>query len=140
MNTVERALLQAILDDPEDDGIRLIYADWLQEHGEEDVAAALRTSLASRGWWNFPTSVRARWAPWDACLDGWLGVAGVAPDQLGALPESPWLNAIDLRNYATDEDLRALARFPVLTALSLNGTSLSDDGLARLARISSKVG
>jgi uncharacterized protein (TIGR02996 family) len=26
--------LQAILDDPDDDGLRLIYADWLEEHGD----------------------------------------------------------------------------------------------------------
>jgi uncharacterized protein (TIGR02996 family) len=29
-----RALLQAILDDPDDDAVRLVYADWLEERGD----------------------------------------------------------------------------------------------------------
>lgn len=33
----QEALLQAILDDPEDVGARLVYADWLEEHGLEPV-------------------------------------------------------------------------------------------------------
>jgi uncharacterized protein (TIGR02996 family) len=35
-------LLQAILDDPDDDGIRLVYSDWLEEHGEHERAEFLR--------------------------------------------------------------------------------------------------
>src|SRR5262245_25571067 len=34
MSTDERALLQAIWDDPEEDVPRLVYADWLEETGE----------------------------------------------------------------------------------------------------------
>jgi uncharacterized protein (TIGR02996 family) len=34
-------LLQAILDDPADDTVRLIAADWLEEHGEEQRAEFL---------------------------------------------------------------------------------------------------
>lgn len=30
----EPALLQAILNDPDDDALRLVYADWLEEHGD----------------------------------------------------------------------------------------------------------
>jgi uncharacterized protein (TIGR02996 family) len=41
------ALLQAIFDHPEDDGRRLVYADWLAEHGDEaDVARAEYVRLA----------------------------------------------------------------------------------------------
>src|SRR5262245_56767217 len=30
------SLYQAILDEPEDDGPRLVYADWLEEYGSEE--------------------------------------------------------------------------------------------------------
>jgi uncharacterized protein (TIGR02996 family) len=36
------ALLQAILDDPEDDTPRLVYADWLEENGEPERAEFIR--------------------------------------------------------------------------------------------------
>jgi uncharacterized protein (TIGR02996 family) len=41
MNTMthEEAFLQAILDDPDDDGVRLIFADWLDEHRGQAGAA-----------------------------------------------------------------------------------------------------
>jgi uncharacterized protein (TIGR02996 family) len=35
----ERALLRAICDDPDDDGVRLVYADWLEERGGPDDLA-----------------------------------------------------------------------------------------------------
>jgi uncharacterized protein (TIGR02996 family) len=41
------ALLQAIIDHPEDDDRRLVYADWLEEHGDEaDAARAEYVRLA----------------------------------------------------------------------------------------------
>ena len=45
MRPQEQALLQAVLDDPEDDGIRLIYADWLEEHGRAERAAFIRAQI-----------------------------------------------------------------------------------------------
>jgi uncharacterized protein (TIGR02996 family) len=41
----EQALLRAVLDDPEDDGIRLIYADWLEEHGRAERAEFIRAQV-----------------------------------------------------------------------------------------------
>ena len=44
------ALLGAIFDHPDDDTPRLVYADWLQEHGHEDYAQFIRLSVQiSRG-------------------------------------------------------------------------------------------
>ncbi len=44
------AFLDAIFDHPEDDTPRLVYADWLQEHGQEDYAQFIRLSMRiSRG-------------------------------------------------------------------------------------------
>ena len=36
------ALLATILAEPDEDTPRLVYADWLQEHGEEDRARFIR--------------------------------------------------------------------------------------------------
>jgi uncharacterized protein (TIGR02996 family) len=38
-------LLQDILDNPDDDGPRLVYADWLEEHGDPDRAAFIRIQI-----------------------------------------------------------------------------------------------
>lgn len=42
----ERAFFDRIRDDPADDGPRLIYADWLAEHGEPDRAEFVRLQCA----------------------------------------------------------------------------------------------
>src|SRR5947209_17585824 len=36
------ALLRAVTANPDDEAPRLVFADWLEEHGEPDAAAALR--------------------------------------------------------------------------------------------------
>jgi uncharacterized protein (TIGR02996 family) len=36
------ALLRAICETPDDDTPRLVFADWLQEHGEEERAEFIR--------------------------------------------------------------------------------------------------
>jgi uncharacterized protein (TIGR02996 family) len=41
-----QALLQSILDQPEDETRRLIYADWLEEHGDPDRASFVRVQCA----------------------------------------------------------------------------------------------
>jgi uncharacterized protein (TIGR02996 family) len=40
--TEDAAFLQAIIANPDDDSLRLIYADWLEEHGQADRAAFIR--------------------------------------------------------------------------------------------------
>src|SRR5215218_9211252 len=42
----EPALLRAIREAPADDGPRLIYADWLDEHGQPDRAEFIRLQCA----------------------------------------------------------------------------------------------
>jgi uncharacterized protein (TIGR02996 family) len=41
----QEALLQAVVAEPEDDTPRLVYADWLQENGEERQAVFIRESI-----------------------------------------------------------------------------------------------
>jgi uncharacterized protein (TIGR02996 family) len=40
--TQDKAFLQAILEEPDDDTHRLVYADWLDEHGDPDRAEFIR--------------------------------------------------------------------------------------------------
>ena len=42
----EAALLRAVADAPEDDAPRLVYADWLEEHGQQARAQFIRLQLA----------------------------------------------------------------------------------------------
>jgi uncharacterized protein (TIGR02996 family) len=42
----ERGLLDAIRDDPYDDALRLVYADWLEENGRADHAELIRVQIA----------------------------------------------------------------------------------------------
>ncbi|MCI0461965.1 MAG: TIGR02996 domain-containing protein [Gemmataceae bacterium] len=44
--TEEDALVSALLESPGDPGTRLVYADWLEEHGDSARARALRVPLA----------------------------------------------------------------------------------------------
>jgi len=41
----QAALLAAIVAEPDDDTPRLVYADWLQEHGDEEQAQFIRDSI-----------------------------------------------------------------------------------------------
>jgi uncharacterized protein (TIGR02996 family) len=43
------ALLRAICENPEDDTPRLVFADWLQEHGEEERAEFIRLQIELAG-------------------------------------------------------------------------------------------
>ena len=43
--SAEAGLLRAILDDPDDDTPRLVYADWLDEHGDEARAEFIRLQV-----------------------------------------------------------------------------------------------
>jgi uncharacterized protein (TIGR02996 family) len=45
MNPTQQAILQAILDEPDDDTHRLVYADWLEDNGENDRAEFIRLQI-----------------------------------------------------------------------------------------------
>jgi uncharacterized protein (TIGR02996 family) len=45
MTHEQGSLLRAVLLDPGDDGPRLVYADWLDEHGEHDRAEFIRVEI-----------------------------------------------------------------------------------------------
>src|SRR5262245_8094571 len=75
--TADEPFLQAIRDHPEDDAPRLIYADWLEEHGDArraefirlqcrlarlDDTDPARPDLLDREW-ELLTVYRTRWQP-----------------------------------------------------------------------------
>ncbi len=80
MTSEERGLLKAIRAEPEDDARRLVYADWLDDHGQDERAELVRVQLAiERDGPSAPLLARERdlltrraaeWlGPWaDACL------------------------------------------------------------------------
>src|SRR5687767_4608593 len=41
----QAALLQAILDDPDDDAVRLVFADWCEENGQAERAEFVRLQI-----------------------------------------------------------------------------------------------
>src|SRR4051812_3894228 len=41
----EEALIAAVCDDPDDDVPRLVYADWLDEHGRPEYAELIRVTV-----------------------------------------------------------------------------------------------
>ncbi|MBA4063484.1 MAG: hypothetical protein C0501_07180 [Isosphaera sp.] len=75
------ALLRAVCEDPRDDTPRLVYADWLQEHGQDERAAFIRHDIAMsrRDEWD---ADRLRWdlvekSSWDGAQFGRLAPATV---------------------------------------------------------------
>jgi uncharacterized protein (TIGR02996 family) len=53
------ALFRAILDEPADDDLRLVYADWCEENGDAERAEFIRLQVAR---WQLPRTDPARWA------------------------------------------------------------------------------
>lgn len=45
MNRTEAGLLQSVIADPDDDDMRGVYADWLEDHGDSDRAEFIRVQL-----------------------------------------------------------------------------------------------
>lgn len=60
MKNQEQAFLEAILEHPDDDTPRLIFADWLEEHGDADRAEFIRLQCALAGK-DLPSDRRAEW-------------------------------------------------------------------------------
>ena len=69
------ALLQAIFDTPADDSPRLVYADWLDEHGERHHAELIRLQCEWERLSPADPRRRANWAGqnrvWRTCAEGW---------------------------------------------------------------------
>ena len=156
----ERAFFDPIRDAPADDGPRLIYADWLDEHGQSDRAEFIRLQCALD---RLPDDDRripilrdherqladanaTRWAADIAPLvTGWAFHRGVI-DSVSVDATQFIANAAALFELApirkvrfleVGEHLAAVAQSPLLRhvrELDLSGNALSDRGPSLLAR------
>lgn len=45
MTNEEKGFLQTIIENPEDDGLRLVFADWCEDHGDPDRAEFIRLQI-----------------------------------------------------------------------------------------------
>ena len=78
--TDQDALLRALCEAPEDDAPRLIYADWLDEHGDPMQAEFIRRHIAmgprQLPWWRDEEAapIRGVWNPskWRFVIGDWL--------------------------------------------------------------------
>jgi len=78
------AFLTDIIANPEDDTPRLIYADWLEEHGQPERAEFIRLQIEQAA---LPQSDLRWWALEDRAADL---LATHEQDWLGDLPENLW--------------------------------------------------
>src|SRR5947209_4774126 len=78
------ALLKAVCDNPDEDTPRLVFADWLQEHGEEDRAEFIRVQCEA-----------ARLAAGDDRRDGLIGRASELQKQFG----KQWLSELPVKEH-----------------------------------------
>lgn len=77
MTADERGLLAAVCESPDDDVPRLVYADWLDEHGRPDRAEFVRLQIRQRQLTGAAAGAATRRLKWLARLsEGWL-VPGV---------------------------------------------------------------
>lgn len=154
------ALYRAVLDDPDDDALRLIYADCLEENGDprgEFVRVQLelarldehhprRPALAAREAQLIEEHQHV-WAPFLSALAGkvLLRFAGglldevvgmvLVDDDLPHLRGNPEVRCLNLSGEdVTDAGMPYLLDLPRLEELSLNRTAVTNDGLRTLAR------
>lgn len=117
MTTDEEAFLKAIADQPADDTARLVYADWLDEHGDPDRAAFVRaavrvrqdTALLSEGMTRLPPG-------WLGCIMGSYAVTLVS---FPAQRKIPTIKAIrDATGWGLAETVYAVENLPRKIALT----------------------
>lgn len=73
-DTTQRALLNAIIAKPDDDALRLIYSDWLDENGEAERASLVRCQIKHPRWFGDDTWMESPSTNTDGYLDAleWL--------------------------------------------------------------------
>jgi uncharacterized protein (TIGR02996 family) len=130
-------LLRAVYNDPADDTVRLVYADWLGENGEPEYAALIRAQIQRK---DAKTKIRSRQArkwflPWWVVgrqavhLSFPKGAVRISP-RAGATGRSPQDPLIVVRRgfpheiATTEEHFVQLAhtyvrQFPTVTGVSL---------------------
>jgi uncharacterized protein (TIGR02996 family) len=143
----ERGLIDTIRDDPDDDSARLVYADWLEEHGQSDRAEFMRLQLARAAGTATAEDRQREKKLLAAHFNEWLGpVADRRVEFSRGVPLLTWRSLdefakgttglkkpgapalidveLDLDHYSAPESeiikLVGTSRFSVLSSLSLN--------------------
>ena len=96
MLSEQESLLAAVFDEPDDDTVRLVYADWLEENEQPDQAAFLRMSVAySRSEMFTEDNLRL----WNEIQPVWEGFRDHHPEIFGPLG---FLTPLDFRRGFVD--------------------------------------
>ena len=91
---IHPGFLQAICEEPDDDAHRLVYADWLDDHGDADRAEFIRLQCALARMDDEDEAMKAR----EAELLRLHGEAWVA--ELPVLPRVTWSGSFQGRRYS----------------------------------------
>jgi uncharacterized protein (TIGR02996 family) len=150
--TDREALYRAVLADPDDDTLRLIYADALEEEGDARRAAFIRTQVALAGVPEYdPAFIRARWNGSSRPLGEWIAELPELPEGLDWARESfrrgfpASIQARDAAAFVAHAD-DLFARFPI-ESLELSVARLTEvrefarcEWISRLMRLSVSQG
>lgn len=107
------ALLDAIFDAPDDDTPRLVYADWLQEHGQENYAEFIRLQCAAARCRVWSDEANDLWVKigrvWNRLADEWWP----ATAELWRLPctEQRWTLGAHITSRTVSEGLLDATHF-----------------------------
>lgn len=120
------AFINAILDNPSDDTARLVFADWLEEHGEPERAEFIRVQIEAD---KLPGAAHEKSVPGkradellQAHQKAWRGAVGFGPAH--GRYERGFLERVGIRIYDFDGAESALAVEPVFFALECPGVDL----------------
>jgi uncharacterized protein (TIGR02996 family) len=133
--------LRAIIEAPDDDAVRLVYSDWLEEHGEAEQARYLRAAIELE---NLPRRSKKR-----AALEETIKDLESAHSQkwLYGIGLKSWMHVGFHRGLLNDiqltpseffhDDAGWFERAPIrrLNICGLHGDSIDGDGLKRLAKL-----
>jgi uncharacterized protein (TIGR02996 family) len=132
--TADDPLFQAILDDPDDDGVRLVYADYLEEHGEPERAEFIRVQIElarlPEGDPRRPALEKRERAVLERHEDEWVGP--LRP-RLGewSFDRGMLEVAVSVAEFLSHAE--ALSRFPSAPFIHLYGRSVGRENIAALA-------
>ena len=158
-----RGFLQSIAEEPEDDGLRLVFADWLEDHGQPQRAEFIRVQVRrTQVEWDDPEQrdletredelLKAHRADWLQGLPKCEGVKWKFERGLLERAEVSWSGALDRmravfaafdvrhlhlsHNEFADEGAATLAASPHLanlTSLDMGHNQIGDAGATALA-------
>src|SRR5262249_41548715 len=132
MTETERGLVQAIADDPDDDLVRLAYADWLDDNGDPDRAEFIRTQI--RRLPNLHVGERER-VLLERHLDDWTcELRPFDPQKVRLEFGRGFVETVHVER-GSDDDLAILRRLPWLRTLYLRDCVVSAAGLAHVAAL-----